>query len=61
MPTYEVDIRVQAEDPMIAYTDGPQERDESERRFVRSIQASSPQEAMHAAAVWVTRRLANEA
>ncbi len=58
MPTYEVDIQVQAEDEAGTYTHG---RDLAERRFVRSVTADSPQEAMHVATVWVTRRLANEA
>ncbi len=58
MPTYEVDIQVQAEDTAGTYTHG---RDLAERRFVRSVQANSPQEAMHLAATAATRRLANEA
>jgi len=57
MPTYEVEIRVEAEDSIAVYS---QDRDESQRRFVRSVQADSPQEAMHAAAVWVADRLATE-
>jgi len=57
MPTYEVEIRVEAEDSIAIYS---QDRDESQRRFVRSIQASSPQAAMHAAAVWATDKLAEE-
>ncbi len=57
MPTYEVDIHIEAEDNIAIYS---QDRDVSERRFVRSVQANSPQEAMHAAAVWATDRLATE-
>ena len=57
MPEYEVDIRVQAEATTGDYLHN---RDESERRFVRSVRASSPQEAMHAAVEWVTSRLAEE-
>lgn len=57
MPTYEVEIRVDAEDSIATYS---QERDESQRRFVRSVTANSPQEAMHTAAIWVTSRLAKE-
>jgi len=57
MPTYEVEIRVEAEDSIAVYS---QDRDESQRRFVRSVQADSPQEAMHTAALWATSRLAKE-
>ncbi len=57
MPTYEVEIRVEAEDSIAVYSQG---RDETQRRFVRSVTADSPQAAMHAVAEWVTSRLAEE-